>query len=416
MSQFYGDSIFWIEVEKIVPNPFQPRREFDEARLKDLAESIRMYGILQPLVVTRSEKNTPDGGLVVEYELISGERRLRASKLAGLAQVPAIIRQGAEDDKVKLELAIIENLQREDLNPVDRARAFERLANEFGFKHSQIAEKVGKSREYVSNSLRLLALPSDILDALTVGKISEGHARPLMMLVDRPEEQSTLFREIMLKKLTVREAEAIARRIAYDRVRKKERMFDPEIVEIEEKLTEALGTRVQIEKKDNGGKIHIDFFTNQDLRTLLDLMKASREGRVVVAPVSAPLNTPTSASVTTLEVTVPVIAPIESVSQTSQTPAAISAPAPIELSSPTPVPELPVADSQSHSENEVIAALTHATPLGAAPDTSISTITGQQGAATGSPADAAPIDDRSTEEKKEIEEDPNLYSISSFTI
>ena len=427
MSQFYGDSIFWIEVEKIVPNPFQPRREFDEARLKDLAESIRMYGILQPLVVTRSEKSTPDGGLVVEYELISGERRLRASKLAGLAQVPAIIRQGAEDDKVKLELAIIENLQREDLNPVDRARAFERLANEFGFKHSQIAEKVGKSREYVSNSLRLLALPSDILDALTVGKISEGHARPLMMLVDRPEEQSTLFREIMLKKLTVREAEAIARRIAYDRVRKKERMFDPEIVEIEEKLTEALGTRVQIEKKDNGGKIHIDFFTNQDLRTLLDLMKASREGRVVVAPVNAPLNTPAPASVVTPAATAltevapaEVVALVESAAQTSQTPVvdSNSTPAPIELPAPTQAPELPAAavDSQSHSENEVIAALTNATPLGATPDTSISTVTGQQGAATGSPADAAPIDDRSTEEKKEIEEDPNLYSISSFTI
>lgn len=415
MSQFYGDSIFWIEVEKIVPNPFQPRREFDEARLKDLAESIRMYGILQPLVVTRSEKNTPDGGLVVEYELISGERRLRASKLAGLAQVPAIIRQGAEDDKVKLELAIIENLQREDLNPVDRARAFERLANEFGFKHSQIAEKVGKSREYVSNSLRLLALPSDILDALTVGKISEGHARPLMMLVDRPEEQSTLFREIMLKKLTVREAEAIARRIAYDRVRKKERMFDPEIVEIEEKLTEALGTRVQIEKKDNGGKIHIDFFTNQDLRTLLDLMKASREGRVVVAPVNAPAPVTTPA-----EVPAPIVheSPVESALQPTQTPVvdSVSTSVPVELSAPTPVPELPVADSQSHSENEVIAALTNATPLGATPDTSISTVTGQQGAATGSPADAAPIDDRSIEEKKEIEEDPNLYSISSFTI
>jgi ParB family chromosome partitioning protein len=425
MSQFYGDSIFWIEVEKIVPNPFQPRREFDEARLKDLAESIRMYGILQPLVVTRSEKNTPDGGLVVEYELISGERRLRASKLAGLAQVPAIIRQGAEDDKVKLELAIIENLQREDLNPVDRARAFERLANEFGFKHSQIAEKVGKSREYVSNSLRLLALPSDILDALTVGKISEGHARPLMMLVDRPEEQSTLFREIMLKKLTVREAEAIARRIAYDRVRKKERMFDPEIVEIEEKLTEALGTRVQIEKKDNGGKIHIDFFTNQDLRTLLDLMKASREGRVVVAPVVAPI-APTSVSV---PASVPVSAPVaaSAVATSDSTPAVVAptkvdAPiahaAPVELSAPTPAPELPAADTQSNQSNvtnEVIAAINNATPLSVEAE-AISTVTGQQGAATGSPADAAPIDDRSTEEKKEIEEDPNLYSISSFTI
>lgn len=237
MSQFYSDSIFWIEVEKVKPNPFQPRHEFDQDRLRDLAESIRMYGVLQPLVVTRVEVVKEDGGLATEYELISGERRLRASKLAGLSQVPVIIRSSHEDARVKLELAIIENLQREDLNPVDRARAFQRLVDEFNFKHIQIAEKVGKSREYVSNSLRLLTLPEDILNALGEGKISEGHARPLMMLVDRPAEQSVLFREIMLKKLTVREAEAIARKIAYDRVRKKERAFDPEIVELEEKLT-----------------------------------------------------------------------------------------------------------------------------------------------------------------------------------
>src|SRR3989344_3824095 len=209
-SQFYGDSIFWVEVDKIKPNPYQPRQEFDEARLRDLADSIRMYGVLQPLVVTRNEVQTPDGGLAVEYELISGERRLRASKLGGIAQVPVIIRSSADDARVKLELAIIENLQREDLNPVDRARSFQRLVDEFSLKHVQIAEKIGKSREYVSNSLRLLSLPKDILDALSAGKIAEGHARPIMMLVDRPEEQMTLFKEVMYKKLTVREAEAIA--------------------------------------------------------------------------------------------------------------------------------------------------------------------------------------------------------------
>ena len=275
MSQFYSDSIFWIEVEKVKPNPFQPRHEFDQDRLRDLAESIRMYGVLQPLVVTRTEVVKEDGGLATEYELISGERRLRASKLAGLSQVPVIIRSSHEDARVKLELAIIENLQREDLNPVDRARAFQRLVDEFNFKHIQIAEKVGKSREYVSNSLRLLTLPEDILNALGEGKISEGHARPLMMLVDRPAEQSVLFREIMLKKLTVREAEAIARKIAYDRVRKKERAFDPEIVELEEKLTESLGTRVHIERKDNGGQLTIDFFSNEDLRSILQLVQSN---------------------------------------------------------------------------------------------------------------------------------------------
>ena len=127
MSQFYNDSIFWIEVDKIKPNPFQPRRDFDEAQLKSLSDSIRQYGVLQALVVTRKELEKGDGGIGVEYELVAGERRLRAAKLAGLVQVPVLIRTGEETDLMKLELAIIENIQREDLSPVDRARAFERL-------------------------------------------------------------------------------------------------------------------------------------------------------------------------------------------------------------------------------------------------------------------------------------------------
>jgi ParB family chromosome partitioning protein len=201
----YQNAIFWIEVEKIKPNPFQPRKEFDEHKLRDLADSIKQYGILQPLVVTRREIEKPEGGLAVEYELIAGERRLRASKLAGLTQVPVLIRIGEEgreeEDRMKLELAIIENLQREDLNPVDRAKAFQRLVDDFGFKHVQIAQKVGKSREYVSNTLRLLGLPEEMLTALSERRINEGHSRPLLMLNDRKEEQMTLFKEIIFKKL-----------------------------------------------------------------------------------------------------------------------------------------------------------------------------------------------------------------------
>ncbi len=277
MSQFYNDSIFWIDVDKIVPNPFQPRREFDPVQLQSLSDSIRQYGVLQALVVTRKEVPKEDGGLAVEYELIAGERRLRASKLAGLLQVPVLIKVGDEaNDLMKLELAIIENIQREDLNPVDRARAFDRLSKEFHFTHMQIGEKVGKSREYVSNSLRLLALPTEILDALGQGKISEGHARPLMMLGDRPEEQNTLFKEIMFRKLTVREAEAIGRRIAYDKIKKKGMTLDPETQELEEKLTETLGTRVSIEKRENGGKILIDYFSPDDLRAILELIKSNK--------------------------------------------------------------------------------------------------------------------------------------------
>lgn len=273
-SRIYDNSIFWVETEKIKPNPYQPRREFDEARLQDLADSIRQYGVLQPLVVSRTEVLKEDGGLSVEYELIAGERRLRASKLAGVEQVPVIIRVG-DDGMSKLELAIIENLQREDLNAVERARAFMRLAEEFNFTHNQIGAKVGKSREYVSNTMRLLALPQEILDALSAGRISEGHSRPILMLADRPEEQNVLFKEIVFKKMSVRDAEKAARRIAVERVRKKELLPDPEIAEIEEKLEEALGTRVRIERKENGGQIMIDFFTNDDLRVILDSIKAT---------------------------------------------------------------------------------------------------------------------------------------------
>jgi ParB family chromosome partitioning protein len=278
--KYFSDSIFWIEVEKIHPNPYQPRREFDEAKLKDLAESIRMYGILQPLVVTRRETAHSDG-LAVEYELISGERRLRASKIAGLARVPALVRTSEDSDRIKLELAIIENLQREDINAVDRARAFDRLIKEFGMKHNQVAEKIGKSREYVSNTLRILALPAELLDAVSEGKMSEGHTRPLLMLVDRPEEQKVLFKEIITNRISVREAEMIARRIAQDRARKKEKN-DPELAELENMLKESLGTKVYIEKREKGGKITIDFFTNSDVRTLLELLNKGKHDATIL--------------------------------------------------------------------------------------------------------------------------------------
>lgn len=276
MSQLYSDSIFWIETEKIKPNPYQPRREFDERALRDLADSIRQYGLLQPVTVSRIEIEKPEGGLAVEYELIAGERRLRASKIAGLSQIPAIIRQG-DDSMAKLELAIIENLQREDLNAVDRARAFLRFVDEFHFTHAQIGLKMGKSREYVSNTLRLLSLPEEILNALSEGKISEGHTRPLMMLGDRPEEQMTLFKEILFKKITVREAERIARHIAHDKIRKRELAPDPETIEIEGVLKERLGTRVNIERKETGGHIMIHFFDNEELKHIIDVLQAKQQ-------------------------------------------------------------------------------------------------------------------------------------------
>ena len=272
--QQYHNSIFWVETDKIKPNPFQPRKDFEPRALADLADSIRQYGVLQPLVVTRKEIEN-EQGIVVEYELIAGERRLRASKIANLPQVPVIIRAGHDDDKMKLELAIIENLQREDLNPIDRARAFLKLHEDFKLTHGEIGKKMGKSREYVSNTLRLLSLPQEIMDALGEKKIAEGHTRPLLMLADRPSEQITLFKEMVIKKLSVRESERIARSIATDKVRKKDFNFDPQLASYQEKLSESLGTRVSIEKKEVGGKIVIDYFTPGDLQTILDLIKSN---------------------------------------------------------------------------------------------------------------------------------------------
>lgn len=273
-SQFQNNAIFWVEVDKIRPNPYQPRTEFDEEKLKDLADSIRQYGVLQPLVVTRHEEEREDG-LQTYYELIAGERRLRASKRAGISQVPVVIRSKEESDRTKLELAIIENLQREDLNAIDRARAFERLAKEFKLSNADIGRKVGKSREYVSNSIRLLTLPSEIQSALKGGVIYEGHARALLMLNDRKEEMMTVFKEITIKRLSVRDVEKMTREIAWDKARK--RSIRPEIEALEKTLADRLGTRVEIREQEGvpGGKLIIDFFSPEDLAHLVDEMQRS---------------------------------------------------------------------------------------------------------------------------------------------
>ena len=279
------DSVFWIDVDRIMPNPYQPRKEFSEEGLRSLAESIRQYGVLQPLVVSRSEVEKSDGsGLESIYELIAGERRLRASKLAGLKQLPVVIRQG-ESNLTKLELAIIENLQREDLNAIDRAKALQKLIDEFGISHSETAAKVGRSREWVSNSLRLLSLPEHMQAAIVGKEISEGHARPLMALNDRPEERETLFKEIILKRLPVRAAERIARSIAQERVHKHHRKSQ-EMVEIEKALTETLGTRVIIETNAEGGCLRIDFFSPDDLQQLVDALAAQEKAEEEAAEVA----------------------------------------------------------------------------------------------------------------------------------
>jgi ParB family chromosome partitioning protein len=306
---YVQDSIFWVEVDRIKPNPFQPRKNFDESALASLAESIRQYGVLQPLTVTRKEIERPGEGIFVEYELIAGERRLRASKIAGIAQVPVVIRSAEDTDRMKLELAIIENLQREDLNSLDRAKAFRQLADQFGLKHVEIAQRVGKSREYVSNTLRILLLPQEIQDALERGEISEGHTRPLLMLADKIEQQMVLFKEIVERRLTVREAESLARRAAVEKVRHKA-LMSPDLLSLEKQLSERLGTRVRIEKKDTGGKLMIDFFSPEDLTQLcLSLTKPEPAMPAVPEAGSAPV--PTLAEETALNTPAAEVAAVE---------------------------------------------------------------------------------------------------------
>lgn len=282
------DRVFWIEVHKIKPNPMQPRRDFDEENLRDLSESIRQYGVLQPIVVTKKEIET-NSGVSVEYELISGERRLRAAKIANISQIPVIIRDDTEN-KIKLELAIIENLQREDLNPIDRAKAFKQLIEEFNLRHHEVGTRVGKSREYVSNTVRLLSLPDEMQVAVVKGDISEGHCRPLMMLVGREDEQKNLFKQIIEDRISVREAEEISRTIAKERARKQTNEKDPEIQLMEQKLSDSFGAKVQIEKSGNKGRVYIDFVSDDELYMFFDKMlnvkikeENSREDDLVVS-------------------------------------------------------------------------------------------------------------------------------------
>ncbi|KND47253.1 MAG: chromosome partitioning protein, ParB family [Parcubacteria bacterium C7867-004] len=276
------DSVYWVEVDRIQPNPYQPRREFDEERLKALAESIRQYGVLQPMVVTRKEVEKLGGGLQAVYELIAGERRLRASKLIGLKEVPVVIRAGEQSDKMKLELAIIENLQREDLNSIDRAKALAQLAEDFAISHAEIGAKIGRSREYVSNSIRLLQLPEEIQNAVVNKELSEGHARALLMLNHKTEERDTLFKEIVLKKTSVRMVEQMARRLAQDKIRKHDKT--PEIMALEKSLTETLGTRVLIENRPQGGRLLIEFFSPEDLSHIAAILALRDESDTPEAP------------------------------------------------------------------------------------------------------------------------------------
>ncbi|MFH0852305.1 MAG: ParB/RepB/Spo0J family partition protein [bacterium] len=264
LARMKKESVFNIEINKIRPNPMQPRQEMDRGDLEELAESIKEHGILQPLIVTKSVKDV-DKGQDVEYTLIAGHRRWEAAKIAGLPHVPAIIRDSTEQQK--LELALVENLQRADLNALDKAKAFKRLHDEFDLTHEEIGQKMGKSREVVTNTLRLLNLPQEIQDGLAAGKIAEGHAK-MIAGIKSPQTQKALYDEILQNNLNVRQVEQRAREISVS-AHKRKVFHDPEIKKIAGQLTAHLGNKVDIRRSGVGGKVVIDFLDKGDLENVV---------------------------------------------------------------------------------------------------------------------------------------------------
>lgn len=246
-----------IKISDIRPNPHQPRKHFDEEALQELAGSIKEHGIIQPLVVSK-EGN--------EYILIAGERRLRASKIAGLEKVPVVLRTTREQQK--LELAIIENVQRTDLNVLEEAASYKKMIDEFAMTQDQVAKKVGKSRSAVANALRLLILPIEVKKGLREGKITEGHARTILSL-PTVEEQLALYNQIISGKLNVRQAEAKVK--GGGKTRSTE--VDLELKDIEGQLVKSLGSKVKITKKGKGGRIIIEYYSDEELERIVKKIK-----------------------------------------------------------------------------------------------------------------------------------------------
>jgi len=267
MSEFYNNSIFWVEVDRISPNPYQPRKEFNDDKIAELADSIRQYGVLQPLVVTRKETEREDGGIAVEYELIAGERRLRAARELNLKKVPIIVRTAK--DLEKLELSLIENIQREDLNPIEKAEAYKRLIDNFHLTQEQAAQRLGIVRSTLNNTLRLLQLPDEIQHDIASGKLSAGQAK-LILSLNNKQDQQKIFKRTQQSNLTVKDIERDVRRIkvkSHTRQIKK----DPQISKWESQLQQALGTHVKISKRgQQGGIIEIEFYADEELKNIIE--------------------------------------------------------------------------------------------------------------------------------------------------
>lgn len=258
------ENVFYVEVNKIRANPDQPRQDFDGEGLKELSRSIRKYGVLQPLLVIKMEEESPRG-LSVYYQLIAGERRLRASKLAGLPHVPVVIRDDFEDKSARLEVALIENVQRKDLNPMEEAEAYDRLMKEFKLTQQDVATKVGKSREVIANAVRLINLPKDIKESLRGGILSRAHARALLAFEDETKQRE-VYTHILNGRLSSKEVEQMASSSKPKAAKNK--LTSQEVnrfQSLEKNLGEMLKVPVLIRSTDKGGHIVIKFATLQEL-------------------------------------------------------------------------------------------------------------------------------------------------------
>ncbi len=260
-----------IEIALIKPNPFQPRRVFNEEKLVELADSIKEHGVVQPIVVRKGENG--------KYELVVGERRLRACQIIKLKKIPAVIKEFSREQM--MEIALVENIQRQDLNPVEEAKAYKRLMEEFNLTQEQIAQRVSKSRPLIANMVRLLHLPGLILDYVAKGELTIGHARPLLA-IDNEEGQIKAAVEIISKHMSVREVENYIKKIIED-VKNREQVKSkldvaqsPLMKDIEERLRSACGTKVKIKDLGNKGKIEIDYYNTDDLERIVELVTGEK--------------------------------------------------------------------------------------------------------------------------------------------
>ncbi len=247
-----------LRINEIEPNAGQPRKYFNDEKLAQLSESIKQHGIIQPIIVRKDESR---------YSIIAGERRWRAAKLAGLSKVPVLVKEFT--NKQVMEVALIENLQREDLNPIEEADAFLHLMNEFDMTQEQIAETIGRSRPAIANSLRLLGLSDEVKKYVVSGDLSSGHARTLV-IVQEPEVQLKAAEYIIENKLSVRETEAYIKKLFQNKTVKKKAIDNPDFKVVEEKLKNILGTKVKLQANNNRGKITIEYYSNDELDRLLE--------------------------------------------------------------------------------------------------------------------------------------------------